>query len=136
MATQLNNRSALQELRQDLNAALAAVATKHGIDIPALGRLTFVPDGSEVRCKLVARKRQTKVTAVNVEEITNTESADQRILRAAMARHGICYMQNSKGDTLLSFSHKAPKYCFTYRSARGTIWKCTAEQAQARFQYN
>jgi hypothetical protein len=110
----------------DLQKAFNEVAAKHGVTAPKLD-LRRARDGSFARLmKVDIQAAGTKVTSLKVD-------SQFMGLEAAMKRFGITSTKNAKGDVLDAFNPRSPKFCFSYTSARGTQWKCTAEQAKKRF---
>ena len=116
------DRTNLKQLRKDMDAAIAAVAKQHGIDMQ-IGTIRF--SGDKATMKIEANTVVTTASVSTGEVVTRME-------RVA-ADFGIRSVTNAKGDKLIDYKASRPKYPFVYESAGGVRWKATVEQAIARF---
>lgn len=116
------DRTNLKQLRKDMDAAIAAVAKQHGIDM-SIGTIRF--SGDKATMKIEANTVVAIATASTGEVVTRMEKV--------AADFGIRSVTNAKGDRLVDYKASRPKYPFVYESAGGVRWKATVEQAIARF---
>ena len=116
------NRNNLNEIRKDLEAALAQVATKHGIQL-SVGTIRFGEESFSAKISGDVLKQRSTIS----------NSSGDSLLDSMMRLDRIASTTNAKGDRLTKFNPSSPKYAYSYTSARGTSWKITAEQARQRF---
>lgn len=128
-----------RQIQNEIQAALEAIGKKHGFNVLS-DEIDFRRTRSGDRGRLMAMDfypaGKEPAPAFNASTVDLTEAkagTPQFKLNAAMKRFGIERTANNKGDTLTSYNPNCPKYCFSYRSVRGTDWKCTPEQAKKRF---
>lgn len=116
--------------RTDLDKAINEVLAKHGMDPVTIDLRKY--RGTDRKVRLMSMDMEVKSASGSTSKPEASKSLDPR-LDAAMAMYKIRSTSNAKGDRLVGFNPRAPKYVFVYESARGTRWKCTSAQAQARF---
>ncbi len=125
-------KQVLTNYTADLQKAIDEVNAKYGIAMEPLD-IRRDREGSFLRImKVDGHAVTTPKAVVSVEVPVTATSVDPR-LQAQMDVWGIAAARNAKGDKLIKFNPNSPKYCFTYESAGGARWKCTAEQAKKRF---
>lgn len=118
-----------REIAKEIEAALKAIGAKHGFEVPAVDLRRARGDGFARLMKADFYPKSTQKTATSS---VKPASNDFKI-NMGMKAYGIEKTANNKGDTLVGYNSNCPKYCFTYRSARGTMWKITPDQAKRRF---
>lgn len=114
------------QIQAELQAALDAVAAKFGLIAPRA-------DVRRFRGVTGVRIMKLDMMGTAVAATVPTIKSNDASLARAMERFGITSTTNAKGDTLVGFNPRAPKFCFQHRSIRGTVWNCTADQAKKRF---
>ncbi len=121
-------------VQAEIQAAVDAVLKKNGLRFKDAGAIDVrrARDGSFGR---IMKFDLEPGTAVVITAATFGSGALKKnsTLESAMEHYGIANKTNAKGDMLMSYHHSRPKYPFVYRSARGAMWKQTAEQAKRRF---
>jgi hypothetical protein len=143
MAVASFNRSNIGTMRAEVEAALNAVAAKHGLAI-TLGRITFT--GNEFRGKLTAVTRAAVPNTINApNNPIGQPPADPRRSVEAVALRNNLYLLGLKdadlnnvyrsaivGDTctLIGYAPRRHKYPFTIRTGRGKTLKVTRYTAQ------
>lgn len=118
------DRTNLKQLRKDMDAAIAAVAKQHGIDMQ-IGTIRF--SGDKATMKIEAN------TVVSVATTPTGETVTSSRMEKIAENFGIRSVTNSKGDRLIDYKASRPKYPFVYESTGGVRWKATVEQARLRF---
>ena len=114
------------QVQHQIQAALNAVAAKFGLIAPRA-------DVRRFRGVTGVRIMKLDMMGTAVAATVPTIKSNDASLARAMERFGITSTTNAKGDTLVGFNPRALKFCFQYRSIRGTDWNCTADQAKKRF---
>jgi len=130
MTIQNFDRQNLKQLRTDMEAALAAVTTKHGVTF-SLGSMRF--DADRVTCKVEANTTIQTASSVNTTAPTGPATGLSPTLQRAMTTHGVRSTSGRKGETLTAYNASRPKYPFSYETIRGTRYKQTVVQARAMF---
>lgn len=137
------DRANTAQFTAELNAAIKAVADRHGLNVPALD-VRRSRDGNFVRIMKMdvyaagknafsPYENTFKALGMNDQEIAKASGTFGTDLDSMMARYGIRAKTNKKGDTLTGYNPRAPKYPFNYTSPNGTPWRITVEQAKKRF---
>lgn len=78
------------------------------------------------------RFTDTEVTIKLEGKLKGAKSEGDRLLEMMMKQHGL-KETSARGDTLFEYAPRRHKYPFGYRTKRGAHYKCTLEQAKARF---
>ncbi len=127
------DKTNLREIRNDINAALAEVAKKHGIELN-LGTITF--SAFEARCKL-SMAQTTKVTSATTNPTFNTATASAplpvALQRACTVHNLVATKRGPKGEKLVDYVASRYKYPFTYETVRGTRYKASIADAVRMF---
>jgi hypothetical protein len=120
------NATKVAQLRKDIDAALAAVAAKHGVDFQ-VGRILYNAEG--MRCKLTGTERGAAGTNPAVKA---KPEAVALVKNAWVVGHGFDvtkkYRSNSLGVfKVTGYKTQAKKYPFIIESASGKSYKVSAE---------
>lgn len=107
----------LPQLRADIDAALAAVAAKHGIKLQT-GNISFNPN--EATIKLMA-------SAEGAAE-HNLQMLRQFAKLDGINADGV----GRQGEKLIDYDHKKPKYPYIFERG-GKRFKCAPDQARMIF---
>ena len=74
-------------------------------------------------------------TEVNIKvkgKLTGVATPSDKMFETKVAQHGLS-LTGHKGETLTAYNGNRPKYPFSYTTVRGANYKCTIEQAVAKF---
>jgi len=123
----ITNQSFIQ-ISQQLNAAVNAVLKEHGLPVIQLGVQRY-SDGSGIRIN----KADIMLPATATASMMTVASTASPALQRAMDLYNIASNRNVNGDELLDYKPNRPSYPFTYVGKRGGKWRCSVEQARARF---
>lgn len=118
------DKTNLKTLRQDINAALAEVSKKHGINIE-FGTIRF--SGNQARTKL------TMETQGRAADVAVLKSVGLNLASACKMFNINADARGPKGERLVDYVPSRPKYPFTYETIRGTRYKCSQYDASRMF---
>lgn len=125
-------RKDVQNLRDEMDAALAKVLAKHGVTAD-LGRMTFTNE--EVRCKLTVSVNSTGP----VGAVASTDSAEERKFKQYAYKFGLTgdefgktFKSRGTAFTIIKINPRAKRdgYPVIAQNARGTKYKFGAEKAR------
>ena len=113
------NRANVRQMQKQI----AAVLNEHGFD-----NVEFKDNGG-------ARFGSTECTFKVQAKITGTQTRDESALETMAKLHGIDDITKvgPKGETLIEFHSRKPKYPFIYTTRRGARYKCSPAQAVRMF---
>ena len=116
MKIQSFDKATLKALRSEMQAVLEKYGSKANVSFE-VGNMRF--SDSEVDIKVKAKVKGAK---------TQTDA----LLEMVAKKEGL-KMTNSKGDRLVAFKSRSPKYPFVYESRDGKRYKTTTAQAKMLF---
>jgi hypothetical protein len=123
------NKSTLPSIRAEINAALAAVGSKHGL-VLSIGNIRFTADSfrTTLEAKTFSQAGR-EVAAIAVEQI-DLESAGQRVLGTGVDLTKE-YMSPTLGKVkLIGYHPRKPKYPFIVQTTAGKRFKITVASAR------
>lgn len=128
------DRQRFTTISADINAAVNEVLAKHKLPATQLD-IRRGSDGSFFRiCKTDVFEVPDQLAQgfADLAAAVPTPGIDAG-LAAAMRRDGIASDRTPAGDRLIGYKASRPSYPYTYVGVRGGKWRCSREQARARF---
>lgn len=124
------NKSTLPSIRAEINAALAAVASKHGL-VMSIGNIRFTEDSFRTTLEAKTFKQAgTEVAVAAVEQIA-LETMGQRVLGVTVEDLAKEYMSPTLGKVkLIGYHPRKPKYPFIVQTTAGKRFKITVASAR------
>ena len=124
------NKSTLPSIRADINAALAAVAAKHGL-VMSIGNIRFTEDSFRTTLEAKTFKQAGTEVAVAAVEQVALETAGKRVLGGASVDITKEYMSPTLGKVkLVGYHPRKPKYPFIVQTVSGKRFKITVASAR------
>lgn len=111
------DKANLRNLRNEMDAVLAKYGVSANLAFE-VGNMKFSDAEVEIKVKATVKGAKTR---------TDT------MLEMYAKMSGITNLTNAKGDRLIEFRTRSPKYPFVYEGADGRRYKCSETQAKMLF---
>ncbi len=111
------DKKACRQIRDEMQAVLDKYGVSANMEFK-VGNMSYAADNT-VNIKVAGK-------------IAGAVTADDRMLKSMMSAHGLKFT-SAKGEKLIGYNTRRPKYPFSYVTVRGANYKCSIDQAKRLF---